>query len=202
MIRRRQPALSRRYGPSPVRANGDTSAAEPRASPVGSPVSDATPVRSHGSRRRVVQAATSIWRDPYHLALAGLVIDSTSHVTSYYLPLAKLRPGLVLFCLSILFALTRRSKSIDLNVFRRRMPKLMVLQCFLVCGSALFGISLGNSAHTILDSYSKMLVMTLLLMSSLRSIADVRRAVWALAIGGVVLAFLSIFVVHLSKEVG
>ena len=152
--------------------------------------------------RRVAQGAVSIWKDPYRLALMALVIESTSHVTSYYLPLALMRPGLILFCLAIVFALSTRSRSMDLSVFRRRVPILILVQGFLVCSSALFGINLGNSAHYIMDAYSKTWVLALLLVTSFRDIADVRRTMWALAIGGVVLAGLSIFVVGLSKEVG
>src|SRR5262245_39038212 len=206
MMRRRTSAQNNgRYRPVAVSDTGRGAAAfaPPAPSPgITTPALNPTSARVVRGTRGVAQAAASIWKDPYRLALMGLVIDSTSHVSGYYLPVAKLRPGLIMFCLAIVFALSSRAKSIDMSVFRRRVPILILIQGFLACSSALFGINLGNSAHFIIDSYSKTLVLALLLVTSVRGIADVRRATWALVIGGVVLALLSILVVGLSKAVG
>jgi O-antigen ligase len=150
---------------------------------------------------RVSEGVVALWKDPFRLALMALVIDNTSHVTSYYTPLALMRPGLILFCLSVLFALASRSK-IDHTVLRLWIPRLVILQGVIVCGSAVFGISLGFAGRSIIDSYSKTFIVALLLMMGIRGIADVRRTMWAQAAGGVILAFLAIFVVHLTKEVG
>ena len=200
MRRRPHPPVSTRYGRVPVTSSGSASALAPEASVVGA----ATLARPPKSARRHVarRVTSSIWKDPYRLALLGLVIDSTSHVSSYYLPIALMRPGLILFCLAIVFALSTRSRSIDFSAFRRRIPILIVLQGVIVCSSAVFGIQLGNSAHYIIDSYSKSFVLALLLVTSFRGIADLRRTIWALVLGGVVLAILAIFVVGISKRVG
>jgi O-antigen ligase len=190
--------------PAPQAATGMPAARALQAGNGGAPRQPVAGPRVARGPRAVGRfgAVTGLWTDPFRLTLMALVIDNTSHVTSYLGPLHKIRPGLVLFCLAILFALSSQSKAINYTVFRWRIPKLIVLQGMIVCGSALFGISLGNSATSILQNYSKTFAVALLLMMSFRGIADVRRTVWALASAGVILAFLSIVVVHLSKENG
>jgi len=182
-----------------ARGGTDAAAPTPRSLTAKSPPGGRLDGREAPSRSTAVAA---LWKDPYRLTLMALVIENTSHFTSYLGPVYKIRPALVLFCLAVLFALASQTKSIDLTVFRLRVPKLIVLQGLIVCGSVVFGISLGNSATYVLQSYSKTFVFALLLITSFRGIADVRRTVWAMGAAGVILAFLSVFVVHLSKEQG
>lgn len=158
--------------------------------------------RPTGSRARVVKKpGTPLYKDPYRLFLLVLVLQTITQL-ALYVGLAPLRPGLVLFYLCVLFALTSPRSSIDLKAFRHFVPKLIIGQALLVCGSALFGISLGHAALFITGTYWKTAIFALLLITSFRGVDDVRRLVWTIVLSGATLAFLAIFVVHLSKNQG
>jgi O-antigen ligase len=145
--------------------------------------------------------STPLYKDPYRLVLLVLVLQTITQI-ALYIGLASVRPGLVLFSLSVLFALTNPRNSIDPSAFQHFVPKLIIGQALLVCASAAFGISLGHSATFIINTYWKTVVFALLLISSFRGVDDVRRLVWTIVLSGVLLAFLAIFVVHLSKSQG
>jgi len=164
----------------------------------------ASPRRLAGSRVRVSATENDgpLTRDWFRLAMLALVVETISKVASFIGPLALFRPALALFLISVLFALVNPSRAITPGLFRFAAPKWILFQAVIACGSAVFGISLGHSALFIINVYSKTIVIALLLMASLRGVGDVRRLVWATAFGGILLAFVSLFVVHISKEQG
>src|SRR5437870_924068 len=98
-------------GLRPGRALVRRGIAPPPPPPIGAASRPARgPLNGGRSVERPV-AVTPLLRDPYRLCLLGLVIENTSHVTSYLGPLWKFRPGLVLFCFAMLFALASQAKS-------------------------------------------------------------------------------------------
>lgn len=141
-------------------------------------------------------------KDPYRLALMMFLVQTVSRVASSLGPISQMRPALVLFVFCLLFALMNPAKAFDRDLFRRLIPKLTLGQAFIACGSALFGISLGHAANFILNDYWKTLAYCWLLMSSMRETIHVRRTVWAVTFAGFVLAFLSLYVVGISKTQG
>src|SRR6266487_4229288 len=72
--------------------------APPPPRPAASPPARGS-ANGHPAVHRSV-AITPLLKDPYRLTLLALVIENTSHATSYLGPLWKFRPGLVLFCLA------------------------------------------------------------------------------------------------------
>jgi O-antigen ligase len=144
----------------------------------------------------------SFFKDPFSIGISLLLIDTISKTSAEIPAAASLRPGLLLFAGCLFYAVLNYSKAINLRVFQYRVPKLIIAQAGLACASALFGISLGHSAFYIITVYWKTLALAFLLIVSLRNIRDVRRMVWATAAGGVLLAFVSVFINHISKERG
>lgn len=141
-------------------------------------------------------------KDPYRLALMLFLVQTVSRVASSLGPLGQMRPALLLFVFCLLFALMNPAKAFDRHLFKRLIPKLTLGQAFIACCSALFGLSLGHSANFILNEYWKTLAYSWLLMSSMRETIHVRRTVWAVTFAGFVLAFLSLYVVGISKTQG
>lgn len=147
------------------------------------------------------EAPQSILRDPYRLLLMVFVVQTVSRVASA-LGLAALRPALLLFGMCFLYALAIPKQAFTPGFFKATIPRLTLAQAVLACCSALFGLSLGHAATFILNEYWKTLAGCWLLMASLRGVTDVRRMVWAMTFAGFVLAYLSLYVVGISKTQG
>jgi O-antigen ligase len=143
--------------------------------------------------------STSLWKDPFRIGILALLIDTIAKATGEIPAAAAIRPGLLLFGFCAFYAVLKPATSLNPAVFRQRVPQLIVAQAVLACASALFGISLGNAAAYIIAVYWKTLAVALLLILSLRNMSDVRHMVWATAAGGVLLAFTSVFIDHISK---
>ena len=141
-------------------------------------------------------------KDPYRLALMMFLVQTVSRVASSLGPIGEMRPALLLFVFCVLFALMNPAKAFDRDLFRRLIPQLTLGQAFIACCSAVFGISLGHAANFILNEYWKTLAYCWLLMSSMRDTIHVRWTVWAVTFAGFVLAFLSLYVVGISKTQG
>lgn len=138
-------------------------------------------------------------RDAFRLSAFLLVILSISKFQGYFAILRLLRPAFLAFgfCLAYAFANPRRVSSG--NIFRFWPPRIVVALGFVACCSAVFGISLGHSAVFILQDYWKTLATTFLLIFVVRHATDLRRLTWSVGIGGIVLAYISIFIVGISK---
>jgi O-antigen ligase len=129
-------------------------------------------------------------------------ILSISHLQGYLPALLALRPALLLVVFCAAYAFMNPSKLASGSLFRTWPAKVMLALGILACFSTLFGISMGRAGRFILEDYSKTLVAAFLLISSVRAAPDLRRLVWAVVLGGGVLAYLSIFVVGISKSSG
>ncbi len=143
-----------------------------------------------------------LWKDPFRIGISVLLIDTIAKATAEIPAAAAIRPGLLLFGFCAFYAVLKPATAVNMDVFRHRVPQLIIAQAVLACASALFGISLGNSAFYIITVYWKTLAVALLLILSLRNMRDVRYMVWATAAGGVLLAFTSVFIDQISKTQG
>jgi hypothetical protein len=76
--------------------------------------------------------------------------------------------------------------------------RLVALLGILACCSAPFGISLGNSALYILDSYLKTLLFSFLIALAIRQAEDLYTFVWAFVVSCGILSLFSIFVFQLE----
>ena len=140
--------------------------------------------------------------DPLRLALLTLIVLSLSRFGGYFGILRLLRPALLLFAFCVAYAFLHKRKLILTNLAGSWTVRLIAGLGVVAVGSALFGISLGHAAKFILENFSKTLLITFLMIVTIRDVADVRRLSWAITLGGVVLAWLSIFVIGISKTTG
>jgi O-antigen ligase len=147
-------------------------------------------------------AAPRLRNDPFRLALLALIAISLSRFGGYFSILRLLRPALLLFAFCVCYAFLHRRQLIAKNLVGNTNVRLIVGISFVAVGSTAFGISLGHSALYILNNFSKTLAITFLMMLTVRDVSDVRRLSWAFALGGIVLAYLSIFVIGISKVSG
>jgi O-antigen ligase len=170
------------------------------------PVSGGPQATTTAGRRRapgrVKQGDTPLLKDPFRLAMLALIVQTISKFSSFVGVLAVLRPALILFAFCLLFALANPTKVFGDNILRFSAPKLILVQAAIACASCVFGISLGNAATFVINVYWKTIVFALLLMTSLHTLSDVRRTVWATAAAGMILGFISVFIVHISKSSG
>ena len=152
--------------------------------------------------RAASKNSVPLWKDPFRIGILVLLIDTIAKATGEIPAAAAIRPGLLLFGFCAFYAVLKPATSVNMDVFRHRVPQLIIAQAVLACASALFGISLGHSAFYIITIYWKTLAVALLLILSLRNMSDVRYMVWATAAGGVLLAFTSVFIDHIGKTQG
>jgi O-antigen ligase/polysaccharide polymerase Wzy-like membrane protein len=131
--------------------------------------------------------------------LVLLIVVTLSKFGGYFGILRLMRPALVLFALCVGYALLHPNKIILTNLHRSVTVRLLVGIGLVVVCSAVFGISLGRAAVFILDNFSKTLAITFLMIVTVRDLKDLRRLTWAFAFASILLAFLSIFVIGISK---
>jgi len=153
-------------------------------------------------RKQAYRESTSVLADPFRLALMALVVFSLSRLGGYFGILRLLRPALLLFVFCVGYAFLHKDKLKSANLAHSWTVRLVAALGLVAAGSAVFGISLGHSAVYIRDSFSKTLAITFLMILTIRDLNDVRRLCWAFALGGIVLAYLSIFVIGISKTTG
>lgn len=146
-------------------------------------------------------APASLMHDPFRLCLLALIVVSLSRFGGYFGILRLLRPALLLFGFCVCYALLNRRKLFAKNL--QRSPTVLIIGALVLTtlGSVVFGISLGHAATFVINDFAKTLAITALIVLSIRDVTDVRRLCWAIALGGIVLAYLSIFVVGISKVV-
>lgn len=133
-------------------------------------------------------------RDPFHLALLGLVVLNISRLHQQFPALKPLRPELALTVVCVGLAYMKPEFLSKRNLFATWPARGIVLFAGLACCSALFGISLGHSAVFILNVYVKTVVFALLVIASVRAARDLYALVWAGALSAGWLAYTSMFV--------
>lgn len=138
-------------------------------------------------------------RDPMRLALFVTTILTVSRVHQHYSFLAKFRPVLLLVVAAAAYAYLNPRYLTRTNVLTLWPMRLVAILGVLSCGSAVFGISLGATAHFILDSYSKTVIYAFLLVVSIRHVDDLFTYVWAYVISCGILVFFSLFVFGITR---
>jgi O-antigen ligase len=155
--------------------------------------------RQLSSRSAAAAVSPKSWLDPLRLALFVLMLLTVSRIHEHFGVLSALRPALVLAGLAFAYAFLH-PRSLGGTRWLRTWPaKVVVALGIMACLSAVFGISLGGSARTIVEDYSKVLVFAFLLMATIRGTEDLRAYVWAYVISGGVLVWMSLFVFGLTK---
>jgi O-antigen ligase len=138
--------------------------------------------------------------DPLHLALFVLVIFTVSRVHQHFPLLAKTRPALLLALGAAGLAYINPRYLSRKRLLYTWPAKVVAILTILTAGSALFGISVGNSGKFILDEYSKTIIQTLLLIAAIRHAGDLYTIVWAYVIGSGILVYFAQFVFGTSSH--
>jgi len=151
-------------------------------------------------RTGLARVTASRWPDdPLRLALLGLMLLTVSRIHEHFGILALARPALVLAGLASAYAFLNPRSLAGSRWLQTWPARVVVALGFLACLSAVFGISLGASARTILENYAKVLMFAFLLMATIRGTRDLRAYVWAYVASAGVLVWLSLFVFGLTK---
>ena len=165
-----------------------------------SAISHTAASRSTGRRiARPVRKTLALVRDPLRMLLFFLTIVTISRVHLHYPVLAKFRVVLLLTLGALAYAYLNPRFLTRANVLTWWPMRLVTIVGVLACISAVFGISLGNSALFILDSFSKTLLYAFLLALAIRQARDLYTFVWAFVISCGILCLFSIFVFDLSS---
>lgn len=154
--------------------------------------------RATATRPRSLRAAT----DPLHLALMLLMVLTISRAHEQFGFLAVVRPALLLVAFALLQAVMNPRLLSERGLLGTWPPKLIASFAAMACVSVPFGISPGNSGLFILQSYLPVIVFAGLLIVAVRRAADLYAFVWALVIGGGILAFFADYVFQLTSPDG
>jgi O-antigen ligase len=127
-----------------------------------------------------------------------LVVFTLSRFHQHFPILVKIRALLLITILAGCYVYFS-PKSVNLEGFKTWPAKTMFGLAFMACLSALLGISLGATGRFILEDYSKVLVLALLVMTGIRTVADLRFMSWAVVIAAGLLSYLSVFVFRMAR---
>jgi O-antigen ligase len=132
--------------------------------------------------------------NPLILIVAALTVINVSR-SHYIFPwLLALRPGLLLFVMAVT-VLALRPRLADFSNLTKSWPALSLFAfAILACLSAIFGLSLGQSAQFIIQDYSRTLVYAGLLVVAMKSVRELDTILWAILIGCAIVAYTGIFV--------
>ena len=155
--------------------------------------------RSRSRTMRGGAASLTLVGDPLRMLLFLLTVVTISRVHLHYPILAKLRAVLLLTLGAVAYAYLNPRHLTTANVLKPWPMRLVAILGVLACCSAAFGISLGNSALFILDSFFKTLMYAFLLAMAVRQARDLYTFVWAFVIACGILALFSMFVFDLSS---
>ena len=140
--------------------------------------------------------------DGLRWALVILTILTVSRVHQHFGFLAVTRPALLLALIALGYAMAKPSALSGLPWAKSWPAKVVMGIGIWACLGAPFGLSLGGSARLIIESFSKVLIFSFLLMATTRSVADLRRYIWAYVIAAALLVWMSLFVFGLQKASG
>jgi O-antigen ligase len=143
-------------------------------------------------------ARLTLTRDPLRVLLFLLIVVTVSRVHLHYPVIAMFRPALLLSGLAISYMFINPRAYAHINVFSAWPMRVVALLFVLACCSVPFGISLGNSAFFILDSYAKTILISVLLVLSVRNVRDLYTYVWALVASCGILSYFAVFVFGLE----
>lgn len=139
-------------------------------------------------------------RDLLRIALFILILLDVSRLHQHYPILGAVRPMQLLAGCALFYALVKPKLLVDVRSWSKRWPARVVGALGVAaCFSAILGISLGASAKFILEEYGKTLILTFLLMATIRNARDLAFYAWAYVAACGVLVWMSLFVFGVSK---
>ncbi len=137
--------------------------------------------------------------DPLRIALCLVVFLSIGRMHQHYAILSLFRPALVLVGLATALALLQPKYLNHAPILKTWPAKIVAAIGAMALASAPLGISLGASAHFILDDFSKTLLLFFLLVAATRHARDLITFTWAFVLGCAFLVYLSLFVFQVSS---
>jgi O-antigen ligase len=160
-------------------------------------------VASVGGRRRFrVPDALRIEKDPLRISLFLLMIVTVSRIHQHFKAIGRLRPALVLAALTAIYAFLNPRLITPYGVMRTWPARVIAGIAVWACLSVPFGVSLGGSAVFIIDEFSKTMLLTFLLVVSVRRASDLFTLVWAYVISTGILVYFALFVFGIKKTGG
>ena len=173
-------------------APGTVAVAAALAAPTPAPFRRPVVVRRSRGRLRMS-------RDRLHISLFLLVVLTISRVYMHVPNLSKMRPLLLLTGAVAIFAFMSPRLLATGSVLRTWPAKALVGLTIVACLSAPAGISLGNSGRFLLEVYSKIIILTFLLIAATRNVRDLYTFAWAYVVASGLLSFFALFVFKLSR---
>ncbi len=137
--------------------------------------------------------------DPLRIALWLVMFFSIGRMHQHYAFLEAFRPALVLVGLATALALLHPKYLNHAPILETWPAKIVAAIGAMALASAPLGISLGASAHFILDDFSKTLLLFFLLVAATRHARDLIAFTWAFVLGCAFLVYLSLFVFQLAR---
>lgn len=152
-------------------------------------------------RRRSLRMAPAFKRDLLRTCLYLLIVVTVSRVHGRFPMIADMRPGLVLVGLALFAAFLNPRALADSRWYGRWPAKVVLGLLVTALISVVFGISQGGSLFFFRENYSKTLVVTFLLMASIRELQDLWRYVWAYVVACAVIVWMALFIFQLQPGI-
>lgn len=134
------------------------------------------------------------------IGLIGFIVISISYVHAYVGPLAKMRPGILLWALVMgaLLLAPRTARWSNLKDFR--LPRLVGGLAVLTVCSGIFGLSPGGAAQFFLDVYGRELLTFVAMVVAIRHIQDLRMLVMTYVVSVGIVVVLSFTVMNTAAN--
>lgn len=120
--------------------------------------------------------------DAFRLSIAAVLFINLTRIHDHFSFLSQIQaPTLAIGAAAV--ALLFQPSAANLSALRTRFAAVVAGIAGMACLSVPFGISLGASGSFMVSVYGKVLLVTLLMMVSMRSARDVERFVWVYVLG-------------------
>lgn len=134
--------------------------------------------------------------------MAALMLVTIGRLHNHFSFLMPLRPALLTMSMAVLLAIAMPKRLSGSPFFSTWPTKVVVaIGAWAIAGMS-FGLSFGASAVFILDFYSKVLILWVLLVISIRNGRDLRMMIWSYVLSASFLCYLSIFVFGAAASFG
>ncbi len=144
----------------------------------------------------------SITSDPFRLALMIVVVITVSNIHGVVPEVAKLRPALLLTAFALAYAFLNPKKEAS-HKFLDYWPAKVVLALGVVASlSVPFSISMGSAGRFVVETYAKVIVLSLLIMISMETARDFGYFVWSYVVSAAALTYQAVFEFGLVQDLG
>ena len=131
------------------------------------------------------------------------MVFSITKLDYYFLPFLRvLQPVTTLFLAVLVYWILHPGAARFRSILDHWPGKVVVALAITASASAVFGISQGRAGSYILHNYSKILLFWVYFTAVLRTPESLKRGVWAFFLSCAVVAFISLFLVGVSKRAG